>query len=153
MREKDRARYQASKQAQKESVRAVSGVEHRCSSALRSEVQREKATGKAATNAAQSEGEKVSKTKYNELYENMMYKRKIRAKMTPEEKEYSKIGNVIAVRKHRESRDGKKLLIDRMKARQGMEDFWKFGQIGEFAPRESREKDESKIWKKLELIP
>ena len=77
-----------------------------------------------------------------------MYKRKIRAKMTPEEKEYSKIGNVIAVRKHRESRDGKKLLIDRMKARQGMEDFWKFGRIGEFATRESREKDESKIWKK-----
>ena len=108
----------------------------------------QKAAEKAATNAAQSEGEKVSKTKYNELYENMMYKRKIRAKMTPEEKEYSKIGNVIAVRKHRESRNGKKLLIDRMKARQGMEDFWKFGRIGEFATRESREKDESKIWKK-----
>ena len=76
-----------------------------------------------------------------------MYKRKIRAKMTPEEKEYNKIENVIAVRKHRESRDGKKLLMDRMKARQGMEDFWKFGRIGEFATRETRDKDESELWK------
>ena len=107
----------------------------------------QKATEKAATNGAKLEGEKASKKEYNELYENMMYKRKIRAKMTPEEKEYSKIENVIAVRKHRKSRDGKKLLIDRMKARQGMEDFWKFGRIGEFATRETRDKDESELWK------
>ena len=108
-----------------------------------------KAAEKAATNAEEESADKKVRNEYmrNEKYENMMYKRKIRAKMTPEEKEYSKIENVIAVRKHRESRDGKKLLMDRMKARQGMEDFWKFGRIGEFATRETRDKDESKLWK------
>ena len=34
-----------------------------------------------------------------------------------------------------------------MKARQGMEDFWQYGRIGDFATRESRDKDESKLWK------
>merc|ERR1712155_42005 len=102
------------------------------------------AAEKAATN---SEGKPVEKKVRNEKYESLMYKRKIRAKMSPEEKEYSRIENVIAVRKHRESRDGKKLLMDRMKARQGMEDFWKFGRIGEFATRETRDKDESELWK------
>ena len=108
-----------------------------------------KAAEKAATNAEEESADKKVRKEYmrNEKYENMMYKRKIRAKMTPEEKEYSKIENVIAVRKHRESRDGKKLLMDRMKARQGMEDFWKFGRIGEFATRETRDKDESELWK------
>ena len=108
-----------------------------------------KAAEKAATNAEEESADKKVRNEYmrNEKYENMMYKRKIRAKMTLEEKEYSKIENVIAVRKHRESRDGKKLLMDRMKARQGMEDFWKFGRIGEFATRETRDKDESELWK------
>ena len=77
------------------------------------------AAEKAATNSEGKPVEKKVRNEYrrNEKYESMMYKRKIRAKMSPEEKEYSRIENVIAVRKHRESRDGKKLLIDRMKAR------------------------------------
>ena len=102
---------------------------------------------KASHSKEDSEDKKVCKKVRNERYDNMMYKRKIRAQMTPEEKEYSKIQNVIAVRKHRESKDGKKRLIDRMKARQGMEDFWKFGRIGDYATREARDKNESELWK------
>ena len=72
-----------------------------------------------------------------------LYKRKIRANMTSEEKEFRKIENVIAVRKHRESRDGKQRLLDRMWARRGME----YERIKPFESRKSRDKDENKLWK------
>ena len=86
---------------------------------------------------------KKSRKSYEDEKEaDKLYKRKVRANMTSEEKEFRKIENVIAVRKHRESRDGKQRLLDRMWARRGME----YERIKPFESRKSRDKDENKLW-------
>ena len=84
----------------------------------------------------------------NEKQINREYKRRIRKGATDAENEYERVCNVLKLRQGRQERDGKKHLLDNLKAKCGMRDLRENGRIigRQFMRRAKRDKDEEVLW-------
>ena len=49
--------------------------------------------------------------------------------MTEAEKEYERVDNILMMRQKRQARDGKRHLLDNLKAKQGMRDLREKGRV------------------------
>ena len=76
------------------------------------------------------------------------YRRRIRKGMTQAENEYERVDNILKMRQMRQARDGRKHLLDNLKAKQGMRDLREKGRVigKEFMRRAKREKQEEDLW-------
>ena len=84
----------------------------------------------------------------NEKQINREYKRRIRKGATEAENEYERVCNILKMRQGRQERDGKKHLLDNLKAKQGMRDLREKGRVvgREFMRRAKKYKDEEVLW-------
>ena len=90
--------------------------------------------------------EKKALTRNQERDNDVLYRRRVRASMTPAEIEYEQAYNLLKQRKSRQERDGKKHMLDNLKAKKGMRDLKEIGRVFAFMARGKREKDEDVIW-------
>ena len=102
---------------------------------------------KASHSKEDSEDKKVCKKVRNERYDNMMYKRKIRADRTQEEKMFEDIELLIRRRKARKERPEDLYLKDNITAKAGMKEFRKFGRLMKYQERMFRSECEMAIWR------
>ena len=71
----------------------------------------------------------------NEREFNRLYKVRVRGQMTDEEIEFDRIELLLRMRKHRQSRNGKEHLLDKLQAIRGMRLFREDGRLVQFSER------------------
>ena len=89
---------------------------------------------------------KERKTFYleNEREFNRLYKVRVRGNMTDEEIEFDRIELLLRMRKHRQSRNGKEHMLDKLQAIRGMRLFREDGRVVDYGERYSCKKLERK---------
>ena len=116
---------------------------------LRAKDRERKARKKKEVKEAQKASEEDKKPYYveNEKEFNKMYKRKLRAERSEEEKMFEDIELLIRRRKERNERPEDIYLKDNLNAKAGMEEFRKFGRLMKHQERMFRSEGEMAIWR------